>query len=102
MTKPGWKKLPIGGVILESGNALEYKTGGWRVKRPLWDEEKCISCFRCWVYCPDESILAKDGKVRGIDYDYCKGCGICAEECPDKVKAITMTREVDQEEKGAK
>jgi len=28
-----------------------------------------------------------------IDYKYCKGCGICAEECPPKVKAITMVRE---------
>jgi 2-oxoacid:acceptor oxidoreductase delta subunit (pyruvate/2-ketoisovalerate family) len=27
-----------------------------------------------------------------IDYDYCKGCGICANECP--VKAIDMRREV--------
>jgi pyruvate ferredoxin oxidoreductase delta subunit len=25
--------------------------------------------------------------------DYCKGCGICAEECP--AKAITMVDEVD-------
>jgi len=26
-----------------------------------------------------------------FDYDYCKGCGICAEECP--VRAISMTPE---------
>ena len=26
-----------------------------------------------------------------IDYDYCKGCGICAEECP--ADAIVMERE---------
>jgi len=26
-----------------------------------------------------------------FDYDYCKGCGICANECP--TKAIEMVRE---------
>ncbi|HJK53578.1 MAG TPA: 4Fe-4S binding protein, partial [Methanocorpusculum sp.] len=25
--------------------------------------------------------------------DFCKGCGMCAEECPDKAKAITMHKE---------
>jgi pyruvate ferredoxin oxidoreductase delta subunit len=28
-----------------------------------------------------------------IDYEYCKGCGICAEECPSK--AISMKEESD-------
>jgi 2-oxoisovalerate ferredoxin oxidoreductase delta subunit len=32
----------------------------------------------------------KDGKV-SIDYDYCKGCGVCAEECPSE--AIDMEKE---------
>jgi Pyruvate/2-oxoacid:ferredoxin oxidoreductase delta subunit len=35
--------------------------------------------------------MVKDGKVTGINYDYCKGCGICAEECP--VKCIAMVEE---------
>jgi pyruvate ferredoxin oxidoreductase delta subunit len=35
----------------------------------------------------------KDGKMQGFDLTYCKGCGICAEECPKKVKAIEMVRE---------
>jgi 2-oxoisovalerate ferredoxin oxidoreductase delta subunit len=26
-----------------------------------------------------------------VNYDYCKGCGICAHECP--TKAITMVEE---------
>ncbi|MBP7866424.1 MAG: 4Fe-4S binding protein [Acidobacteria bacterium] len=88
-----WKEIPIGGTIDMPGSALENKTGSWRVDRPVWDGSKCISCFRCWVYCPDMSIIVEDGKVRGINYDYCKGCGICAHECPEKVRALSMQRE---------
>ena len=85
-----WKDLPHAGVILEAGNAEEYPTGDWRTFKPVWDEEKCIHCLFCWIYCPDSSILVEDGKVVGIDYEHCKGCGICAEVCPPKAKAITM------------
>jgi pyruvate ferredoxin oxidoreductase delta subunit len=68
------------------------KTGSWRVFKPVFDKEKCIKCLRCWIFCPESSIKQeKDGTI-SIDYDYCKGCGICATEC--KVKAITMEREV--------
>lgn len=90
----GWKDLPLGGIILEPGTAKKYKTGDWRSKRPIWDKTKCIQCLRCWIYCPDSSIKLKDGKVVGIDLDHCKGCGICAEECPAKPeKAIKMVSE---------
>lgn len=43
----------------------------------------CTFCMRCYDYCPDLAIQM-DGKTkeRTIDYDHCKGCGICAEECP--------------------
>ena len=30
------------------------------------------------------AIKVKDGKREEFDYDYCKGCGICALECPGK------------------
>lgn len=67
------------------------KTGSWRVYRPKLEKEKCVKCLRCWIFCPEGSIKReKDGTV-SINYDYCKGCGICASEC--KVKAITMERE---------
>ena len=67
------------------------KTGSWRVYRPKLEKEKCVKCLRCWIFCPEGSIKReKDGTVN-INYDYCKGCGICASEC--KVKAITMERE---------
>ena len=69
------------------------KTGSWSPKKPIIDTEKCIpaksrkpSCFNCWLYCPEAVISRKIPPE--IDFDYCKGCGICMEECP--VKAITM------------
>ena len=43
----------------------------------------CTFCDTCLVYCPDVAISkAKDGKGYVIDYDYCKGCGVCVYECP--------------------
>lgn len=41
----------------------------------------CFACDNCWHFCPDAAVI-KQGQGYRIDYDYCKGCGICAEECP--------------------
>ena len=94
-SEPGWKDLPIGGLITSPGTSEKYITGGWRADRPVWDSEKCIHCMICWVYCPDSAILVEDGKIVGVDLEHCKGCGICAQECPPKVKAYTMVPESD-------
>jgi len=67
------------------------KTGSWRVFKPVLDKEKCVRCLRCWIFCPEGAIKRLDDDSVEIDYDYCKGCGICAREC--KVKAIVMERE---------
>ena len=91
--KPGWKKLAEGD-ILPAGTAEAFETGDWRSERPIWNQEKCIHCLICWSYCPDTSILVKDAKMTGIDLKHCKGCGICAKECPVKpIKAIIMEPE---------
>ncbi len=95
MSEKGWREIPIGGVIEEAGNAAAYETGSWRTYRPIWNEEVCIHCLRCWVACPDPSILLSEGKVTGIDYDHCKGCGICSFECPTDPKTIEMKLETD-------
>jgi Pyruvate/2-oxoacid:ferredoxin oxidoreductase delta subunit len=47
----------------------------------------CFACDNCWTLCPDESVLktrevATGGTHYVFDYDYCKGCGLCAKECP--------------------
>lgn len=95
----GWQEIPIGGLILEAGNAEEYETGSWRTYRPVKDGEKCIHCLRCWIYCPDSAVLTEEGNQVGFDLEHCKGCGICAAECPPKVRAIEMVLESNFEEK---
>lgn len=92
MKKKGWKEIPIGTIIDEGGSARNFKTGDWRSEKPIWDKEKCTSCLICFIYCPDSSIQVKDGKMTGIDYDFCKGCGICAKECPVKVIKMEIER----------
>lgn len=87
----GYKDIPIGGKIVEPGNAEKYETGSWRTYRPVLNKEKCKHCLFCWIYCPDSCILVKDGKMQGHDLRFCKGCGICARECP--AKAIEMKPE---------
>jgi len=92
----GWKDIPIGGLIVESGSADEYLTGSWRTFKPIWNGEKCIQCLRCWIFCPDTAVLVDDGKVAGPKYEHCKGCGICAKHCPPKVQAIEMLLDTGQ------
>jgi len=62
----------------------------WRVHRPVVDGGSCVGCQRCWIYCPETAINLGEGGVE-VNYTYCKGCGICAEECP--VGAIKMELE---------
>jgi pyruvate ferredoxin oxidoreductase delta subunit len=86
------KHLP-GSTIPDAGNARGYFTGSWRTDRPVFHEDKCTNCLACYFYCPDCSILVVEQQMTGIDYDHCKGCGICANECP--ADAITMHPETD-------
>lgn len=48
----------------------------------------CNGCDNCWVYCPDVAISRLNHEDYVIDYDFCKGCGLCAEECPREAIAI--------------
>jgi pyruvate ferredoxin oxidoreductase delta subunit len=99
---PTWREVTLGCVVPEPGTAVEYKTGDWRSFYPKTDEAKCIACGVCWIYCPDDSRrMVKRQKPApeamyehyfDFNYQYCKGCGICAAECP--TRAIVMVEEV--------
>ena len=84
------KELTIGCVVEKPASTKANKTGSWRSFRPILDQAKCIKCSTCWKVCPDCAIEFIDGKYL-INYDYCKGCLICLNECP--VKAISQELE---------
>ncbi|MGD8563233.1 MAG: FAD-dependent oxidoreductase [Desulfarculaceae bacterium] len=58
-------------------------------KRAHYEAARCMSCGRCnlcqqcVLFCPDACIaLAESNHAVKVDLEHCKGCGICAEECP--------------------
>lgn len=67
----------------------------WRTFKPEVDVGKCTGCKMCWIFCPEHCIEMVEGKSV-VNYDFCKGCGICAEECP--VSAMSMRIESETEE----
>ena len=44
----------------------------------------CFACDNCYGVCPDNAVikLGEPGELYEIDLDFCKGCGLCAAECP--------------------
>ena len=86
-----WQELPAGGVVTPA-EAEQPHTGGWRTGlKPEVDLSRCVDCLLCWLYCPDSAIRLDGAAFDGFDYDFCKGCEICAQVCP--VQAIEMVAE---------
>jgi NADPH-dependent glutamate synthase beta subunit-like oxidoreductase len=83
---------------LRRRTTFEEVHGGLDEEHALLEARRCMSCGHCFEcdncygMCPDNAIV-KLGAGRGfrIDLDYCKGCGICASECP--CGAIAMVDE---------
>ncbi len=89
-----FKRAPS--IKIENRAAMERKQDFLPIKatfsedEALAESERCIHCGRCTecdnclIFCPDMSIRVKGEGRFGyeIDYDYCKGCGLCFSECP--------------------
>ena len=45
----------------------------------------CLACDNCYGVCPDNAVLKLDppgAYAYAFDFDFCKGCGLCVQECP--------------------
>jgi pyruvate ferredoxin oxidoreductase delta subunit len=117
MEKKGWDEFEIGAMLrtfegavsdiattlpenrpYSQSSSFTASVADWRIEKPLFNKEYCIDCQFCWVYCPDMSIISRDKKMVGIDFDHCKGCGICVQVCPTNPKSLLMFPEQKDEE----
>lgn len=92
-------------------DTAKYEKRGIASEIPCWHAESCIQCGRCSVVCPHASLrpvvfnkddktpktftskkaILADGEYRmQVEPMDCTGCGVCAQVCPMKGKAITM------------
>ncbi|MGJ0558351.1 NAD(P)-binding protein [Methylocystis sp.] len=73
-------------------HGLDTETAQYEARRCMSCGD-CFSCDNCFAMCPDNAIvkLGMPGAPYAIDLDYCKGCGLCATECP--AGAIEMVPE---------
>jgi len=72
--------------------------GGLDETNALFEARRCLSCGNCFEcdncygVCPDNAVIKLGpGKRFEFNYDFCKGCGVCAAECP--CGAIDMVAE---------
>ena len=86
-----WQDIEVGMIATEPANARQYQTGTWRSQRPTYNFDRCIKCGLCYIYCPEGCIYQNAKGHFEANLFYCKGCGICAQECPTRV--ITMAEE---------
>ena len=71
-------------------STFDEVVGGLDESNALYEARRCLSCGNCFScdncygVCPDNAVLklAEPGAPYEIDYDFCKGCGICVAECP--------------------
>ena len=87
-----WKEIAPAGVCSKS--STEFLTGDWKTYMPLRDLKKCTRCLLCALFCPDGAIYWYPDKADiSFDYSYCKGCGICANQCPTDAIAMKLAKE---------
>jgi NADPH-dependent glutamate synthase beta subunit-like oxidoreductase len=86
--------------IVRRQSTFDEVVGGLDETNAQFEARRCLSCGNCFAcdncygVCPDNAVIKLDqpGPYQyEINLDYCKGCGLCAAECP--CGAIDMEQE---------
>ena len=75
--------------IIRRQSTFDEVVGSLDESNALYEARRCLSCGNCFEcdycygVCPDNAVIKLGpGKRFEFNYDYCKGCGLCATECP--------------------
>jgi 2-oxoacid:acceptor oxidoreductase delta subunit (pyruvate/2-ketoisovalerate family) len=75
--------------VIRRQSTFEEVTQGFDESTALYEARRCLSCGNCFEcdncygVCPDNAVVKLGpGRRFRFNYDYCKGCGLCAAECP--------------------
>ena len=87
--EPSTRRRESKGLVKKRIKGFGEVTSSLTENTALEEAERCFSCGtcneceNCYVFCPDASVI-KTEKILShqVDYDFCKGCGICFSECP--------------------
>ncbi len=75
--------------LIRRQTSFDEVTKGLDEENALYEARRCLSCGNCFEcdncygICPDNAVIKLGpGKRFEFNYDFCKGCGMCALECP--------------------
>jgi pyruvate ferredoxin oxidoreductase delta subunit len=105
---PKWFEMQEGAVVPAVKRGFEigprgqnrnpgFKRGTTKTQRPVVRFDLCTKCTLCWAECPDECFDPTTDGFYDVDYQYCVGCGKCAQVCPVK-ECIVMVDELQFED----
>ena len=104
--KIGYENQPMGGAVVNPASMINKDlSAGRQGIIPVFKEDKCINCALCDFVCSDLCMVFKEDKdektgkdmmfMKGIDYQYCKGCLKCVEVCPVNALVEEVESEVE-------
>ncbi|TKJ40091.1 glutamate synthase [candidate division LCP-89 bacterium B3_LCP] len=94
--EPAERLKPKGLEIPHRVKNFEEVYSGFTEEEVLHETSRCMSCGNCpecdncLVFCPDSAVTKNPDGGYTINYEFCKGCGICVAECPRSAISIKV------------